>query len=205
MEHWNRLETAREVAQIHETTVLDLASDLSAHFITIPARALGGDSYLFRGPRGPLEALGLSPIADVPFGGVARSLAACLVSRNAEEFLDKFHRGFEEETSHDSTQLPKSFLFAEYLTFARVVPFEEPALSADSLGNILTAQRHGEAGYMYHEETETPLLGVAIPAGMVLCGSGPGLAGALQSGLRQRLAEFVRGSSETQEEPDDGP
>jgi hypothetical protein len=33
-------------------------------------------------------------------------------------------------------------VFAEYLTFARVVPFEWSSLSADSLGNILTA--HGD-------------------------------------------------------------
>ena len=71
--------------------------------------------------------------------------------------------------STNSTQLPKPFVFAEYLTFARVVPFEQPSLAADSLGNILTAQGHGEAGYMYHEAAGTPLLAVAIPAGMVIC------------------------------------
>ena len=55
-------------------------------------------------------------------------------------------------------------MFAEYLTFARVLPFEQPSLSAESLGNILTAQGRGEAGYMYHEVTKTPLLAVAIPS-----------------------------------------
>ena len=94
----------------------------------------------------------------------ARSLAACLVSGDVEEFLRKFDQGFEEETKHSSTQLPKPFVFAEYLTFARVIPFEQPSLSADSLGNILTAQAHGEAGYMYQEATGTPLPAVAIPA-----------------------------------------
>ena len=122
-----------------------------------------------------METLGLVPIADVPFGGVARSLAACLVSDDVETFVRKFHQGFEEETSHSSVQLPRPFMFAEYLTFARVVPFEQPSLSADSLGNILTAQGHGEAGYMYHEETRTPLLAVSIPAGIVICGSAPGM------------------------------
>ena len=120
-----------------------------------------------------------------PLGGVARSLAACLVSEDVEEFLRRFHEGFEEETRHFSTDLPRHFVFAEYLTFARVVPFEWSSLSADSLGNVLTAQGHGEAGYMYHEETRTPMLGVAIPAGMVICGSGPGMIRALESGLRQ--------------------
>jgi hypothetical protein len=195
MEDWHGFETARNVAQIYETTIADSASDLSAHFVTVPARSLGGGSYLFRGSDGPLETLGLLRIADVPFGGVARSLAACLVSDDAEEFQRRFHQGFEEETSHSSTRLPAPFVFAEYLTFARVVPFEHPSLSADSLGNILTAQVHGEAGYMYHEATGTPLLAIAIPPGMVLCGSAPGMVLALESGLRQRLVELVKSHS----------
>jgi hypothetical protein len=195
MEYWHGFETARNVAQIHETTIADITSDLSAHFVTVPARSLGGSSYLFQRSDWPLETLGLLRIADVPFGGVARSLAACLVSDDVEEFLRKFDQGFEEETQHSSTQLPKPFVFAEYLTFARVIPFEQPSLSADSLGNILTAQGRGEAGYMYHEETRIPLLGVAIPAGMVLCGSAPGMIRALGSGLRQRLMELVKSRS----------
>jgi hypothetical protein len=147
--------------------------------------------------------LGLLRIADVPFGGVARSLAACLVSDDVEEFLRRFQQGFEEETKHSSTRLPKPFVFAEYLTFARVVPFEQPSLSADSLGNILTAQDHGEAGYMYHEVTGTPLLAVAIPAGMVICGSAPGMIRALESGLRQRLIELVKSRSGEHQDGDE--
>jgi hypothetical protein len=192
MEHWHGFETARSVIQIHETTIVDSESDLSAHLVTVPARSLGGGSYLFRGTDWPLETLGLVRLADVPLGGVARSLAACLVAEDVEEFLRRFHEGFEEETRHFSTDLPRHFVFAEYLTFARVVPFEWSSLSADSLGNVLTAQGHGEAGYMYHEETRTPMLGVAIPAGMVICGSGPGMIRALESGLRQRLEELAK-------------
>jgi hypothetical protein len=202
MEHWHGFETARSIVQIHETTIADVASDLSAHFVTVPARSLGGSSYQLQGSEGPLAALGLLPIADVPFGGVARSLAACLVSDDVETFVRKFQQGFEEETSHSSVQLPESFMFAEYLTFARVVPFEQPSLSADSLGNILTAQGHGEAGYMYHEATRTPLLAVAIPAGIVICGSAPGMIRILESSLRRRLMDLVKSRSGNHEDGD---
>ena len=201
MEYWHGFENPN-VAQIYETTIVDMASDLSAHFVMVPARSLGGSSYLFQGSDWPLETLGLLPVADVPFGGVARSLAACLVSDDVEEFLRKFDQGFEEETRHSSVQLPKPFVFAEYLTFARVIPFEQPSLSADSLGNILTARGRGEAGYMYHEETRTPLLAVAIPAGMVLCGSASGMIRALESGLRQRLMELVKSRSSEYQDGD---
>src|SRR5215218_1341214 len=189
------MEYRHNVAQIYETTIADTASDLAAHIVTVPARSLGGSSYLFEGSDWPLETLGLLRIADVPFGGVARSLAACLVSDSVEDFLRSFQQGFEEEVEHSSTRLPAPFVFAEYLTFARVLPFEQPSLSADSLGNILTAQVHGEAGYMYHEATGTPLLAVAIPPGMVICGSAPGMVRALESGLRQRLVDLVKSHS----------
>ena len=204
MEYWHGFETAGNVVQIYETTISDTSSNLSAHFVTVPARSLGGRPYLFEGSDWPLETLGLLRIADVPFGSVARSLAACLVSHDVEEFLRKFHQGFEEETKHSSVRLPKPFVFAEYLTFARVLPFEQPSLSAESLGNILTAQGRGEAGYMYHEATGTPLLAVAIPPGMVLCGSAPGMIRTLESGLRQQLVELVRNRSGDQRDDPGG-
>ena len=205
MENWHGFQTSRSIAQIHETTLVDTASDLSAHVVTVPARSLGGSTYRFQGSEGPLETLGLLPIADVPFGGVVRSLAACLVSDDVETFVQKFRQGFEEETSHSSVHLPEPFVFAEYLTFARVVPFEQPSLSADSLGNILTAQFYGEAGYMYHEEARTPVLAVSIPAGMVICGSAPGMTRALDSGLRQRLLDLVKSRSGEHQERDETP
>jgi hypothetical protein len=203
MEYRHGFETARNVAQIYETTIADTTSDLAAHIVTVPARSLGGSSYLFEGSDWPLEMLGLLRIADVPFGGVARSLAACLVSDSVEDFLRSFQQGFEEEVEHSSTQLPKPFVFAEYLTFARVLPFEQPSLSAESLGNILTAQGRGEAGYMYHEATKIPLLAVAIPSGMVICGSTPGMIRTLESGLRQRLIELVKRSSGEHQDGDE--
>src|SRR5215211_832525 len=106
MEYRHGFETARNVAQIYETTIADPTSDLAAHIVTVPARSLGGSSYLLEGSDRPLGLLALLRLADVPFGGVARSLAACLVSDDVEEVLRRFQQGFEEETGHSSTQLP---------------------------------------------------------------------------------------------------
>lgn len=123
------------------------------------------------------------------------SLTACLVSEDVEEFQRRFHEGFERESRHSGTRLPEHFAFAEYLTFARVIPFEWSSLSADSLGNILTAQGHGDAGYMYYEETGTPVLAIAIPAGIVICGAAVKVTEALQAGLRQHLLELINSFS----------
>jgi hypothetical protein len=123
-----------------------------------------------------------------------------LVSEDVEDFTRRFHGLFEEEGRHGSVELPAHFAFTEYLTFARVVPFEwSSPLSADSLGSILTAQGRGEAGYVYYEETEVPLLFVAIPAGMVICGSSHKIIEALEAGLRHRILEFAKNCSSGEE------
>jgi hypothetical protein len=196
MDYWHGFGTNLNISQMYETTITDTNSNLSSHFVVMPARSLGGDSYLFRGPQDVLETLGLVRLADIPGGRVVHSLAACLISEDVEDFRRRFHGLFEEEGRHGSVELPSHFAFAEYLTFARVVPFESSSsLSVDSLGNILTAQGRGEAGYAYYEGTEAPLLFVAIPAGMVICGSSHKVIGALEAGLRYRIMEFAKNSS----------
>ena len=149
---------------------------------------------MYREPNGPLLALGLLSLADVPLGGVARSLAACLSSEDVDEFLRRFHEGFKEEISQPSWETPAHFAFAEYLTFARVIPFEWSTFSADSLGNILTAQGYGQAAYVYYEGTKVPMLVIAIPAGILICGSAPRMEVALGAGLRRQILEFVSSS-----------
>jgi hypothetical protein len=111
-----------EVAQLYETTVVDNVSNLSAHFVVVPTRSMAEGSYF--SPTPPLEALGLVPLADVPLGGVVRSLAACLRAEDVEEFLQPFDAGFEETLTQRIIHPPEYLAFAEYLTFARVVPFE---------------------------------------------------------------------------------
>jgi hypothetical protein len=204
MDEWHGFGAKLSVAQIYETTITDSESDLSAHFVIVPSRSLGGRSYLFRETNGPLLALGLLSLADVPLGGVVRSLAACLSSEDADEFLKRFDEGFKEEISKPSWETPAHFAFAEYLTFARVIPFEWSAFSADSLGNILTAQGYGQAAYVYYEGTKAPMLVIAIPAGMLICGSAPRMEEALGAGLRRRILEFVKNSSGEVSSTDEG-
>ncbi|MEW6637837.1 MAG: hypothetical protein AB1425_13610 [Actinomycetota bacterium] len=192
MDGWHGFGARLSVSQVYETTVVDGASGLSAHFVVVPARSLGGESYLFRREEGPFEALGLQELADIPAGGVVRSLAGCLTSADADEFLRKFDEGFSEVAEHSSVHLPPAFAFAEYLTFARVIPFEWHTFSADSLGNLLTAQGHGQAAYARHEGTNTAVLAIALPAGVLICGSADRLQKALWAGLRESILAYSR-------------
>ena len=160
---------------------------------------------MYREPNGPLLALGLLSLADVSLGGVVvSSLAACLSSEDVDEFLRKFHEGFKEEISKSSWETPAHSAFAEYRTFARVIPFEWSTFSADTLGNILTAQGYGQAAYVYYEGTEVPMLVIAIPAGILICGSAPKIEDALGAGLRRRIVEFEKNSSGEDGNRDEG-
>jgi hypothetical protein len=70
---------------------------------------------------------------------------------------------------------PALFEFAEELSFAEVVPFESSALSLHSLASIALKAARGGATTLgavtaYVAVGQTPLLLVAVPAGIVLCG-----------------------------------
>lgn len=199
MERWRGFGAKLSVSQFYETTITDSISGLSAHFVVVPSRSLGGDSYRLERRPDPLEALGLLPLADVPAGGVVRSLAGCLTSTDADEFMRRFDAGFAGEAEHPSVHLPPAFAFAEYLTFARVVPFEWSTFSADSLGNVLTAQGFGEAAYAAHEDSNVPVLVVAIPAGILVCGSTKNMENALETGMRRNLLGYTKAPNTDEE------
>lgn len=157
---------------------------------------------MFRSPVGPLEFLGLRAVADIPLGGVARSLAACLVSGDVGEFMRKFDEGFREEIEQPSLTPLAHFGFAEYLTFARVIPFEWTSLTMESLGHIITAAGRGKSGYFHYEGVEVPMMVVAIPAGVVICGSAQSVTKALEAGLRERILRLINTSSEERSSED---
>lgn len=196
MDDWHGFGAKLSISQIYETTVADSGSGLSAHFVVVPARSLGGDRYLFSGTADPFEALRLQALADVPAGGVVRSLAACLEANDAAAFLRSFHEGFKEEGRLEGVWLPPAFAFAEYLTFARVVPFEWSEFSAEALGSILTASGYGRAAYVRHEQSDVPMLVVAVPAGMLVCGATQKMEAALEGGMRRDILELVRTRSD---------
>jgi hypothetical protein len=70
---------------------------------------------------------------------------------------------------------PALFDFAEELSFAEIVPFEFSPLSLQSLASIALRAAQGGAVSLgavtaFIVVGQTPLLVVAVPAGIVLCG-----------------------------------
>lgn len=184
-------EKVLDLAQLYETSILDKRSDLSAHFVVIPASALPRDVYL--PDLLPEEELGLFEIADVPLGGVVRSLTELLRAENVEQFSQIFRTSSERELTHRATRQAEYFAFAEYLTFARVIPTEDSSLVSDSLGNIMTKQLYGTAQFVYFEEAEeVPIMYVGTAEEILMCASVPGMSRALHAGLRDRLLRMMK-------------
>lgn len=182
------------ISQLYETTLLDNGSDLSAHFVIIPAAAMPEGSYTPHLP--PWEELGLYNIADVPLGGVVRSLTELLRAENVEQFSEIFQSGSERELTHRATREAEYFAFAEYLTFARALPTEDSSLFSDSLGNIMTKQLYSTAQFVFFEDSEDiPLMYLGTADEILMCGSASGMSKTLEAGLRERAQRLMRGSS----------
>ncbi len=78
--------------------------------------------------------------------------------------------------------------FAQYLTFARVVPFESSPLEAKSLSELVAGGGVSAAlGYL----TGHPLLVFEVSGGIIVCGAARGVADALRIGLRSKLLALM--------------
>ena len=85
---------------------------------------------------GPLEKMGLPPVADVPFGGVPEAWQRSRSPR-ASRVRPRFDRGFEKRPSTRALNYPSPSRPPSTSRSPGYVPFERPSLAADSLGNIL--------------------------------------------------------------------
>jgi hypothetical protein len=181
------------IRQHYETTLVETDSDLAGTFLVIPARSLP-EGYDAAEPQRFLEEFGFREVSRIPPGAIVSVIAFCL-SPTSGEYIARL------QESGEVPQLPfvpEQLQFAEYLTMARVIPFEQSPLDAESIGNLI-AKTSGwglgaYAGFVVG--AGTPLVFVTVPAGMLIFGAAAGLAAGLEKGLREsvseRVAEFVR-------------
>lgn len=80
--------------------------------------------------------------------------------------------------------------FAQYVTYAPVIPFESSPLGPKALSDLATAG--GGVGVAVGAYASGhPILLLAIPAGIVVCGAAAGIADALRIGLRSRILDLM--------------
>ena len=84
--------------------------------------------------------------------------------------------------------------FAELMSFERLIPFEESPLELESLAKLATtASGAGLGAYLgFVVFGASPLLFIAVPAGIILCCAARGVGQGLEEGLRDRVREWLK-------------
>lgn len=149
-----------DLPQTYETTIYDETGECGVTVLTIPAR-----SFARRPPsehsveETARDFLGLSvePLGDVLYVGPEMIL----------RILPAEIKRLGEKDAH---------FFATYVANARIIPFEQSPLGAESLANIaLKSSRAGSIGIGatvgFIAAGPTPFLLIAVPLGIVLCGA----------------------------------
>ena len=181
------------ITQYFETTLLDAEADLSAGVLVVPTRSFR-DAGFASSPEDLIGALGMGIIGQIEPGWLVRSVATILAYPHDVEAVSDLPVAIRGDfSSNIPTVSAQHYRFAEYLTMARVVPFENSPLSAESIGNIVSASGVGLGAYAgFVVAGGTPLIFVLVPAGMLLFGASAGLAQALEQGMRERVLDFIR-------------
>lgn len=183
----------RSPAQWYETTVHDRDSGQPFTFVTVPSRSLNerevpdigavqrqlGLRDRRPGPRlaGVIEPWALPFAIDIALG------------RDERSFYEPWGPFFIEEHLRGNRPGGPS-PFAQYLAYAPLVPFESSPLGAKALSD-LAAAGGGIGAAVGAYATGDPLLLLAVPAGIVVCGAAHGVAEALRIGLRARLLQLM--------------
>jgi hypothetical protein len=142
-----------------------------------------------------LKELKLSKLAVTDPSNLAHHLAA-LFSPSVSELELPQALGEAVRGPNAPTQLGKDDVrFAELVSFERKIPFEESPLSLESLANLATtASGAGVGVYLgFVVFGSSPLLFIAVPAGIVLCCVARGIGQGLEEGLRDRIRDWLKG------------
>jgi len=89
----------------------------------------------------------------------------------------------------------ETFQFAEQVSYARLIPFEESPIELTALSTLFTeAGGVGVGAYAGWVIADSmPLLFLTVPAGMVLFGAAAGIAFGLQDALKRRVQTWLSG------------
>jgi hypothetical protein len=193
------------ITRFYEVTIADDTNpNLLAHVFSVPTQSLG-DGYL---PERPdvflLEDLGVDDLIPIQPGNLVPALAVCFEEPQDSLRLLRPYDYFQRRMRFSESISPDYLAFAEYITLAPLVPFEQSPLTGVSLGTIFATGSIGVIGAslgLVLAGGPTPLLFITVPAGLIVCGAAMGVAEGLQQGLRRRLTRAI-GGPEPPDEPE---
>jgi hypothetical protein len=185
--------------QTFESTILSDSTKHSAHLLVVPKRTfLWQDQHV--DANRIIQSLGLGEVMEVQPSHLVFSLSILLSDKTAEQ--ESVKRLNESLCNPLNTELdPVDVTFAERVAFERMIPFEQSPIEMESLVNLVTSATGAGLGayagfVVFGSSPPSPLLFVAVPAGMILFGAAKGIADALEQGLRERLLKLLRGEND---------
>jgi hypothetical protein len=186
-----------KMLQVFESTIFSDTTDHAVHLLVAPSRSFVSPKDL-ESPEGLLSDLNLVRVGPVSPANLAFALAALVsVGENENESAERLFEFLRTPTvaASQTTQRSPDVVFAEEITFSQMIPFEQSPIDLKSLGALVTkATGVGLGAYAGFVQFDgTPLLFVAVPAGMILFGAAAGVGRALEEGLRERVLKILRG------------
>jgi hypothetical protein len=181
------------VPQLYETELEHPGTGHAVRFLTVPARSVAERAILSE-PEALMAELELRPLGDpLHASEVPYAVASVLLRDDAVQALEHFYLVRNRLPAFMGDH-PQVLEFSEYVSFARVVPFEHSPLGGEALGNLLASGSGAGIGAgigFIVAGGPTPLLFVTVPAGMIICGSAKGIADGLGEGLRYRVRRLM--------------
>lgn len=186
-----------KIAQIYDTTIYDCESGWAARAIIVPRRSFANPTMLDQ-PRQLVRELELENIRTVAVGELTQTVVEVLEGSGPEVGPRK---GLESQSYPSHRMLPNAF--AEYLVSARIIPFEQSPLSAETIGSIAAASGvgTGAAVALLVAAGASPFLLLLVPAGMIVMGAAAGIAKGLEKGLQKRVEDLVKGEKSKPPKP----
>ncbi|HEY8694269.1 MAG TPA: hypothetical protein VIR57_16190 [Chloroflexota bacterium] len=177
-----------KLVQFYETNVLDADSGVAFNITVLTQSAWQhGSSPWPEYIVGPgdfiqlLQELGLRAHTSVRQVGQARDLTPELI------------RLFGEVGAPSLSPHSTAFELSEAAINEQLIPFENSLLELSSLDQLIkAASATGLGAYAaYQLVNGSPLLAIALPAGVILMGAAKGVSQGLEEGLRLRLLEWM--------------
>lgn len=187
------VQASDSVPQIYETELEHPETSHAVRFLTVPARSVA-DPAILSEPEALMAELELRPLG-VPLSAseVPYAVASILLREDAEQALEHFHLVRDHLPAFMGDH-PQVLEFSEYVSFAKVVPFEQSPLAGEALASLLASGSGVGIGAgigIMVAGGPTPLLFLTVPAGIIICGSAKGVADGLAEGLRYRVRRLM--------------
>lgn len=183
--------------QLYETTVYNRDDDRGFSFVTVPVRSLSLERvpearqvakwFDLHNPREPSgAAIVVTPVEawNLPF----------LLDAAMQRYVDypyEFGFYFDPLEPRRSTRGRGPSPFAQHLAYAPVVPVESSPLRNRSLAEIVTTSAGVSLALGSYAATDEPLVLIATPLLIIVCGAAEGVAQALQIGLRSLVLKAM--------------